>query len=261
MSTAVDDRAATPPGARALARPMPALWSPPTAVEPAPPSIVRAGARAGVHDILPVVVAVMPFAAVLGVAIDRSIVADLIGVVMAPVVYAGSANLATLSVLDAGGSALAAIGTALIVNARFAMYGAALADRFRGQPRWFRWLGPWMIVDQTFALASARTETDPRWFRGYWLGAGTVLGAGYTALVIVGVVLGAIVPSGAGMELTIPAMFVALTVGQLRDRPALVAALTGAAVTAAALELPHGLGLMLGAMAGVVAGTIARRTS
>lgn len=261
MSTAVDARAAAPTGTRGSAPPMPALWSPPHDVEPAPPSPARAGVRAGIHDILPVVVAVMPFAAVLGVAIDRSIVGDLVGVVMAPVIYAGSANLATLSVLDAGGSALAAIGTALIVNARFAMYGAALADRFRDQPRWFRWLGPWLIVDQTFALASARDETDPRWFRGYWLGAGTVLGVGYTALVVVGVVLGAIVPSGAGMELTIPAMFVALAVGQLRDRPALVAALTGATVTAVALELPHGLGLLLGALAGVVAGTIARRTS
>lgn len=256
MSTALDDRSTAPTGARAPARQFPAMWvAPPTA----DPRALAAGVRAGLHDILPVVVAVLPFAAVLGVAIDRSVVGDLIGIVMAPVVYAGSANLAALSVLDAGGSAAAAIGTALIINARFAMYGAAMADRFRDQPRWFRLLGPWLIVDQNFALAAARDEADPRWFRGYWLSAGAVLGAGYTAMVVVGVVLGAVVPTGAGLELTVPAMFVAMAIGQLRDRPAVVAALVGAAVTAVALELPHGLGLLLGAVAGVVAGTITSR--
>lgn len=259
MSTIVDDRPSAPP---APAREIPALWAPPApAAAPAAPSPVRAGVRAGVHDILPVLVALVPFAAVLGVAIDRSIVGDLIGVVMAPVVYAGSANLAALSVLDAGGAVIAAIGTALVINARFAMYGAALATRFRDQPTWFRLLGPWIIVDQNFALAMARDEADPRWFRAYWLSSGALLGAGYTAMIAVGVVLGTVVPSGAGIELTVPAMFVAMAVGQLKDRPAVVSALVGAAVTALALELPYGLGLLLGAFAGVAAGTIARRTS
>jgi predicted branched-subunit amino acid permease len=261
MSTIIDDRPSAPP-APAPAREIPALWAPPApAVRRPTPSPVRAGIRAGIHDIAPVLVALAPFAAVLGVAIDRSIVGDLIGVVMAPVVYAGAANLAALSVLDAGGAALAAVGTALVINARFAMYGAAIAGRFRDQPTWFRLLGPWIIVDQNFALAMARDETDPRWFRAYWLSSGALLGAGYTALIVVGVVLGAVVPSGAGLELTVPAMFLAMAIGQLKDRPSVVAALVGATVTAVALELPYGIGLLAGALAGVVAGTIARRTS
>ena len=224
-------------------------------------SAVGHGARAGGRDMLPVTVAVIPFAMVLGVAIDASVVPDLAGAVMAPLLYAGSANLAALSVLDAGGPAVIAVCAALVVNARFTMYGAALAHRFRDQPAWFRWLGPWLIVDQTFALAAARVERDQAWFRGYWLACGALIGGVFTAMVVVGILLGAIVPSGSGLEFTVPAMFVALAASQLRDRPAVVAAVTGAAVTALALQLPYGLGLLIGALAGAAAGAGARRMS
>ena len=221
---------------------------------------VSAGARAGLRDMLPITVAVAPLALVLGVATDASVVHDLAGVIAAPLIYAGSAQFAVMSVLDAGGSAVTAIVTALIVSIRFTMYGATLAGRFRDQPRWFRWLGPWMIVDQTFALASARDDAGPAWFRGYWLASGVLLGAGYTAMVAVGAVLGPVVPAGIGLDVTIPALFVALLAGRVRNRPAAVAVVVAGLVTALALELPHGLALPTGALAGAAAAVIAGRT-
>jgi predicted branched-subunit amino acid permease len=226
-----------------------------------PHDAAAAGARAGVRDMLPVALAVGPLALVLGVAIDASVVSDLAGVVAAPLIYAGSAHFAALSVSDAGGSAITAVLTALIVSVRFVMYGAALAPRFRGQPAWFRWLGPWTIVDQTFALASSRDDRGPAWFRGYWLAASALLGAGYTFMVAVGVVLGPVVPAGIGLDLTIPALFVAMLAGRVRDRPALVAVVVGGLVTALTLDLPHGLALPLGAVAGAAAAVLTRRTS
>ncbi|HSJ45755.1 MAG TPA: AzlC family ABC transporter permease [Euzebyales bacterium] len=239
------------------------LLTPPA---PAPPataaSLVRAaGARAGLRDMAPVTVAIVPFAMVLGVTINASVVPDLVGAVMTPVLYAGSANFAVVSVLDAGGTALTAAFTALVVNARFTMYGAALAERFRDQPRWFRWLGPSFIIDQTFALSTARTERDPAWFRAYWFAAAGLIGIVFTAMAVVGILLGPIVPSGIGLEFTVPVLFVALSVSHVRDRPALAAAVAGAAVTALALDLPHGLGLLAGAVAGSATGAIARRMS
>lgn len=225
------------------------------------PTAFADGARAGLRDMSPVTVAIIPFAMVLGVAIDASVAPDFAGTIMAPLIYAGSATFAALSVLDAGGTAVTAIFTALVVNARFTMYGAALASRFAGQPRWFRWLGPWMIIDQTFALASAREERDPTWFRGYWLACGALIGVVYTAMLVAGVLLGPIVPTDIGLEFTIPALFVALAVGHMKTRPAVAAAVTSAAVTALALALPNGLGLLVGALAGATAGVIARRMS
>jgi predicted branched-subunit amino acid permease len=260
MSTIVDDRMEV----RSLDRPTAASTRVPSDVAERVPSDVADvadGVRAGVRDMLPVTVAIAPFALVLGVAIDASVVHDIAGVISAPLIYAGSAHLAAISVLDGGGSATTAVLTALIVNVRFAMYGAALAARFRDQPGWFRWLGPWTIVDQTFAIASPRDEAGPAWFRGYWLAASALLGAVYTAMVGVGAALGPVVPAGIGLELTIPALFIAMLAGRLRDRPACVAVVVGGLVTAVALDLPHGLGLPAGALAGAAAAVMTRRMS
>lgn len=258
-----DDRSPAPAGNDRARAPMPATWAPPTRPTTTRASAFRTGAHAGVRDMAPVAIALLPFATVLGIAVDRSTVPDLVGIVMAPIVYAGSANLAVLSVLDAGGGVVAAVGTALVINARFAMYGAALAGRFRGQPSWFRLLGPWLIVDQTFALAIAREEADPTWFRGWWLAAGATLGVSFTAIVAVGVALGPVLPSGPVLRFTVPAVFAALLAGRVRDRPALASAVTAAAVTAltGGLGLGHGLGLLTGAFAGAAAGTLSGRTS
>ncbi|HSK98249.1 MAG TPA: AzlC family ABC transporter permease [Euzebyales bacterium] len=219
------------------------------------------GARAGARDMLPMALSVGPLALVLGVAIDTSVVNDLAGIVAAPLIYAGAANFAALSVVDAGGSAFTAVVTALIVNVRFLMYGAAIAPRFRGQPDWFRWLAPWTIVDQTFALVSTGENRGSTWFRSYWLAASALLGAFYTGMVAVGVVLGPVVPAGIGLDLTIPALFVAMLAGRVRDRPALAAVVVGGLVTALTLDLPHGLALPLGAVAGASAAVLTRRTS
>jgi len=242
----------TAPGAASGSAEAPSATAPPT---PA------AGVSAGLRDMAPVTVAVIPLAMVLGVTIDASVVPDLLGAAMAPVLYAGSANFAAISVLDAGGTALTAAFTALVVNARFTMYGAALAHRFRDQPRWFRWLAPWFIIDQTFALSSARTERDAAWFRAYWFAAAGLIGVVYTTMVAIGILLGPIVPGGIGLEFTVPALFTALGVTQVRDRPALAAAVAAAAVTVLALDLPNGLGLLAGALAGATTGAVARRMS
>lgn len=257
MSTIVDDRL----DVRALDRPSDPTTGAPFDFGEHVPSDVADGARAGMREMLPITIAVAPVALVLGVAINASVVDDIAGVISAPLIYGASAHFAALSVLDGGGSAVTAVLTALVVNVRFAMYGAALATRFRGQPGWFRWLGPWTIVDQTFAIASSRDDLGPAWFRGYWLAAGALLGAAYTAMVGIGVALGPVVSAGAGLDLTIPALFIAMLVGKLRDRPACVAALVGGLVTAAALELPHGLGLPVGALAGAAAAVMTRRMS
>lgn len=247
MSTIVDDRIHRVPVREPAAGRRPSLG---------------AGASAGVRDILPVATAVAPFAVVLGVAIDAASVHDVAGGLLAPVVYAGASQFAAMSVVDAGGTLLAAAGTGLVINARVAMYGAALASRFRGQPAWFRWIAPWTIVDQTFALASARKEDGAGWFRSYWAAISLVLGLVYTAMVGVGIVAGPVVGRVADLRLTVPALFVAMLVPKLRHRPHLVAAVVGAVTAALALALPHGLGLPLGALAGAVAGQVtSRRTS
>jgi hypothetical protein len=46
--------------------------------------------------------------------------------------------------------ALTALSAAALINVRLLLYSASIEPRFRRQPRWFRWLGPALLIDQTY---------------------------------------------------------------------------------------------------------------
>lgn len=210
------------------------------------------------RDILPLALSVVPFGAVVGVALDKAGDAGIGALVATVLLYAGSAQLATLSVLAAGGGVLGAVLAGAIVNARLLLYSAAHGHRFRtGQPTWFRWVGPLTTVDQTFALASAAPDLVGRAFRRYWGVMGTVLGTVWITAVVLGTRLGDVLAGPSPLDMAAPATLVALLVPHLGDpRLRRVAAVAGVTALVGA-GLPSGLGLAAAVLAGlVVAGRV-----
>jgi predicted branched-subunit amino acid permease len=219
--------------------------------------------RQAVRDILPVVVGLVPFAAVIGVTIARSsVVPAWAGLLATPLLYAGSAQLAALSLLDGGSGLTTVLLTVAIVNGRLSLYGAALEPRFRGQPAWFRWLAPHTLVDQTYALASACPDLlEPARFRRYWLTAGIVLGVVWTGVIALVVLAGPVVPTDPALGFAATAVFVGLLAPRLRARAARRPAVVAAVVALAASPLPSGLGVLLAAAAGVAPALLTHRRS
>jgi predicted branched-subunit amino acid permease len=209
--------------------------------------------RDGLRDITPVVVSVLPFAAIVGVTIAQSqVVPPWAGLLAGPAIYAGSSQLAALTLLEDGTGVATILATVAIINARLSMYGAAMEPRFRPQPAWFRWLAPHFLVDQTYAIATARTDLDDvDRFRRYWLTAGVVLGVGWTATMGLALLLGPVVPVDSPLTFSATAVFVGLLFPRLRARVARRPAAIAAAVALVASPLPHGLGLLAGVLAGV----------
>lgn len=209
--------------------------------------------RDALRDITPVIVSVLPFAAIIGVTVAQSPdIPTWAGVLAGPLMYGGSAQLAALTLLDAGASWVTVLATVVIINARLSMYGAALEPRFRHQPTWFRWFAPHVLVDQTYAIATARGElADRPRFRRYWLTAGIALGLAWTATMASAAMSGADLPSDSPLTFAATAVFVGLLVPRLRERAARRPALLAAVVALVAAPLPHGLGLLVGALAGI----------
>jgi predicted branched-subunit amino acid permease len=139
------------------------------------------------------------------------------------------------------------------------MYSMALAPTFQSQPRWFRWLGPYVLIDQVFALTTMRPEEDPDRFRSYYLAAGATFWVLWLAVVALGLLIGPIVPEEWNLEFAIPILFIGLLVVGTETWPEVVAALGGAAVTWLVAGLPNRTGLLVGSVAGVAAGTAAER--
>lgn len=221
--------------------------------------ITHPDVRRGVRDSLPVIIPVVPFALVLGLAIAESPLSNLVGWLGSSFIFGGAAQLTVVTLTTEGAALLAVIAAGLVVQARHFMYSAALAPFFGPQPRWFRWLGPYLLVDQAFALSSLRVDDPPDSFRGYYLGVGFTFWSVWQVSVALGLVVGPVVPGEWSLGFAVPLLFVGLLVVAVDSRPALAAAVAAAAVTWLTLGIPNRLGIILGALAGVAAGLVASR--
>ena len=219
---------------------------------------VRRSAFRGARDMAALLVPTIPMALVLGVAIAESSVPNLAGWASSWLIFGGASQLTAVTLLGEGAGVAAAVIGALTVNARHVMYSAALVPQFRGQPRWFRLLGPYVLLDQVFALASIHAAPPPNW-RAYYLGAGVLAWTYWQTFVGAGVLFGPALSADFDVSFAVPALFLALLVPSLVRRPAIVAAAVGAFVTAAFWQIPNRGGMLVGGVAGVLAGYLVDR--
>jgi predicted branched-subunit amino acid permease len=204
-----------------------------------------AAGRDAVRAIVPLALGVLPFATVLGVALSVEPVPAGAAVAATGVLYAGSAQLAAMTALGDGAGVLAAVAVATLLNARFLLYGAALAGRFAHQPAWFRWLGPAVIVDQTYAAATTVDPPGGPAFRRFWLTAASVLAGVYLSGVVVGIAIGSVIPAHPAWSMAVPCTLIALLAPRLVERRVWRVAGVAAVVALAARGLPAGLGIVL----------------
>lgn len=223
-------------------------------------SVDRAAVRRGITDALPLYVPAVPFALVIGLAISESGINVFAGWSGSWLIFGGAAQLTLVSLLGTGAGVLAAIVAALVVNARHLMYSAAMAPTFQHQPTWFRWLGPYTLIDQMFALATIESgRSDPETFRNYYLGAGFTFWTLWQITTALGIAIGPVVPEEWNLAFAVPLLFIGLIVLGIDKSSKLVAALVGAGVTFLFAGLPNRSGLLVGALAGVIAGTVVER--
>ncbi|HEU4895020.1 MAG TPA: AzlC family ABC transporter permease [Acidimicrobiia bacterium] len=222
-------------------------------------SVDRAIARRGILDALPLYVPAMPFALVIGLAIVEAGINPFAGWSGSWLIFGGAAQLTVISLLGTGAAFFAVVTAGLIVQARHLMYSAALAPVFQSQPPWFRWVGPYVLIDQMFALVSVRTDDDPDAFRTYYLAAGATFWILWQLTTALGIAIGPAVPLEWNLQFAIPLLFIGLLVLGIDKTSKLVAALVGAGVTFLFAGLPNRSGLLVGAFAGILAGTLVER--
>jgi predicted branched-subunit amino acid permease len=207
-------------------------------------------------DVLPIAVPAIPFAFVIGLAVTETAMPAWVAWLSSPLVFAGAAQLALIT-LAGSASAWAIIAAVLVINTRHTMYSAAMAPTFRTQPRWMRWFGPFLMVDQVFALAALQTHRAPADFRRYYLTIAITLYLIWNTAVPLGMLIGPVIPDSWRLDFAPPIMFAGLTMFAVKKVPAGVAAIVGGFISLATVDLRDRLGIVIGALAGVAAGAIA----
>lgn len=177
---------------------------------------------------------------------------------MSVLIFAGGAQFMVVGIIAAGGSPLAAITGALVLNARHLPFGLAIGDVL-GRSWVERLVGSHLMIDESVAFAMS--QSDPRKARAAYWACGVSLfvcwNVGVTAGALVGQAIGD--PLAFGLDAAFPAALLALTLPALKDKRTRQAALTGAVIALATTPfLPPGLPVLL-ALGGLVLFTKTRQ--
>jgi len=218
----------------------------------------RADFLTGVRVAAPITLGVLPFGMVAGVAAVGVGMSALQAVGMSVVVFAGASQLAAIELVGRNAPAAVVVATVLVVNLRLVMYSASIAPYFQRQSAKWKAALSYLLTDQAYAVSLLEFESDDetsrRW---YYLGVAVPLWVTWQAATVVGVLLGARLPSGWHLEFAVPLVFLAVLVPAVTDRATGAAAVVGGTTAVAANGLPYNLGLILAAIVGIGAGVAA----
>ena len=200
----------------------------------------------GVRAIAPIGVAGFAFALSFGVLARTAGMGWTAPLVMSATTFAGSAQFAVASLLHDGGAAAAAVGAAVMLNARYVPISISVASWFEG-PIWRRLLQAQLIVDESWAVAlKRRGGFDVR----VLLGAGGLLYLAWNSGTALGLLLGNAIGDAnrLGLDAAFPALFLALLVPQVAGGRELTAALLGGGIALALIPFtPAGVPIVAGA--------------
>jgi predicted branched-subunit amino acid permease len=213
---------------------------------------------AGFRDIVPLAVPGIPFGFVLGVVIAESGLDRFVAWLSSPIVLAGASQLAAIELLAESTGAAVVLVTVAFINSRHLMYSAVLRPTFANFPTWFKILGPYLLIDQAFALAITQSDdTDDRARMWHFLGSGALVWLVWMISTGMGVVAGDITEPKWQLGFAVPLLFGGLMIISITNRAGIVAAVVGAVVAVLGADLPQGSGVLLAIVLGVVAGGIA----
>ena len=172
-------------------------------------------------------------------------------ILMSLIVFAGSAQIAALTILGAGGGLASAIGAATLMNSRFLPMGIAIGPSLPGGPVKRAAQGQ-PLVDASWALAS---DGEGGFDRHIMFGSSAIQFVGWHLGTLVGVFGGSAIgdPKALGIDAIYPAFFLALMIVEIRGGRALgVAALGGLIAFVLVPITPAGVPVLVASLASLI---------
>lgn len=213
----------------------------------------RQALLAGVRACIPLAPGVMLFGMVCGAAAAGVGLTPGQSFALSWLVFAGSSQIVATQLFAAGAPGWVIVLTGWVVNLRFMMYSATLAQHFRGTSRVERWLAGYLLTDQAFAVTLARVLDGRRDIPWFFLGIAATLWLFWQVASLAGIFLGAMVPASWSIDFVVALTFIGVLAPLLRDRAMAAAAVSGG-LTSVYLVLPLKLNLMAAALIGAAVG-------
>ncbi len=212
----------------------------------------------GVREEVPLLVGVFPFGMIYGALALNAGLGLAASQMMSSIVFAGSAQFITAQLVHDAAPGLVIVLTIAVVNLRHMLYSASLAPYLEKLPIRWKVLLAYLLTDEAYAPTALKFEREGASPLGHWflLGAGLALWSTWQVSTGLGIFLGASIPQNWPLDFALPLTFIALVMPVLRNRPAVMAALSAGLVALLAYNLPFKLGLILAALTGILVGTL-----
>ncbi len=214
----------------------------------------RVGFGAGVVDILPMLVGMVPFGLLVG-AMGTQAGLDVWEVVlMSSAVFAGASQFIALDMWTSPLPALALIGTTFLVNLRHVLMGAAAAPHIKSLPVWVRYPFLYAMADENWAMAIRKISMDKKIAAGYLMGLTIPFYLNWQIWSYAGTQLGGLIadPRMFGFDFVFTAVFICLILGFWKHDRRLTPILASAvAALVAANILPGTWYIFIGSIVGV----------
>jgi predicted branched-subunit amino acid permease len=223
----------------------------------------REAVRLGAQAISPTLIATSTWGLVTGVAMVKSGLAESTALAMTLALYAGSAQLTSLPLIASGAPLWLIFLAGSVVNLRFLIFGAALHPFFR-HLAWPRRLAlGYFTSDMSFVTfmprygdAAAKGTREQVWF---FVGMVAPTWISWQLASIIGIYLGAMVPSSWSLDFAGVLALLAMIVPLASSRPMLLAMIAAGLAAWVGQLLPLRMGLGAAVIVGVVAGMLAER--
>ena len=218
--------------------------------------------REGARDAAPMAIGIAAWGLVAGVAMAKSGMGVPLAILMAVLVYAGSAQIAALPLIAADAPMWVVWATATCDSLRFAAFSFHYRPFFAHLPRRRRILLSYFMGDTNFALFIRRFQepTAGHAHVDYFIGSALSTYAVWQVAIITGIVAGHAIPADWGIGFAGTMALLALTCTQLRSPSTSVAAVVAACAAVAAYSLPLRLNIVVAISAAIAFGVLAHHT-
>lgn len=225
-----------------------------------PRSALARESLAGARAMSPLLIAIVPFAILLGGVVGASANPAAAWGGTLPI-YGGSAQLAVLEPLERGVGLWSAVLAGVLVNARVVVYSVALAPLWSGSRWWMKLPAAGTAIEQTWMVAEQRASQPgtPAERRAHYGGAAATLSIGWLLAVSFGALSVHLAGVTEHLALALPLCIAVLVVPHLKRPGGAAAVVAAVGVVVLTPTLPSAVSLPLAMGVAATAGTLAAR--
>lgn len=207
-------------------------------------------------NILPLSVATVPWGILCGSLAISAGLTHFQAQLMSLIVFAGAAQLASVSLIAAGGGAASIFSSTFVISSRHLLYSAVFRDEVRNKSFMKRFMIAYFLTDEMFAVTVKYIQEHNHFNTLYSLTAGITFYLIWNLSTLTGILMADLIPNleSFGFEFAIAATFIAIVVPSINNLSTFIAVATSGVSVLALQQIAPNYALIAATLIGIGCG-------